>query len=209
MAWGCLQPAGGEGDTKGPHPALHACSPAGAVLSSGRPAALKDSREPSPASAWGMEGEGGLSGAAPLFWDPIPTKSARCGGPGFPGPVVWGGRRRGGRWGRSELLPAGLLVQMQPGPSGFPASCFVVPPPPRVPRERASGASPAHLDLRDPLASAMRGVRDLLGPLDPLVHQGPLPSLALIGRVSPAGGGGLGSRRSSQGHAFPSLFSLL
>lgn len=54
----------------------------------------------------------------------------------------------------------------------------------RVLKERASGASPAHLDLRDPLALAMKGARGLR---DPLVLQGPrgrLPFPAPTGRLS-------------------------
>lgn len=54
----------------------------------------------------------------------------------------------------------------------------------RVLKERASGASLAPLDLRDPLALAMkgaRGLRDRLAPQDP---QGRLPFLAPTGRLS-------------------------
>lgn len=54
----------------------------------------------------------------------------------------------------------------------------------QVPRERASGASLAHLDLRDPLASATRGARALPAPQAPLAPQGPLHFPALTGRLS-------------------------
>lgn len=54
----------------------------------------------------------------------------------------------------------------------------------RVPKERASGASLVHLDLRDPLALATKGVRGLLGPLAPQGPQGLLPFLDLTGRLS-------------------------
>lgn len=54
----------------------------------------------------------------------------------------------------------------------------------RVPKERASGASLAHLDLRDPPALATKGARGLPGPLALQDPQGPLPFLALTGRLS-------------------------
>lgn len=54
----------------------------------------------------------------------------------------------------------------------------------RVLRERASEDSLAHLDLRDPLASAMKDARGLPDPLVPQAPQGPLPFLALTGRPS-------------------------
>lgn len=81
-----------------------------------------------------------------------------------------------------RLGAADSSAQVCPAPPAPPARQAT--PGFRVPRERAFGASPAHLDLRDPLASAMRGVRDLLGPLDPLVPQDPLPFRALTGKPS-------------------------
>lgn len=54
----------------------------------------------------------------------------------------------------------------------------------RVPRERASAASLALQDLRDPLALATRDARGLLGPLDPQGPQDRLPFLAPTGRPS-------------------------
>lgn len=63
----------------------------------------------------------------------------------------------------------------------------------QVPRERVSGASPAHLDLRDPLASATRGARALPALQAPLAPQEPRHFLALTGSLS----------------AFPALPALL
>lgn len=54
----------------------------------------------------------------------------------------------------------------------------------RVPKERASGANLAHLDLRGPPALATKGARGLLGPLAHQDLQGPLPSRALTGSLS-------------------------
>lgn len=81
--------------------------------------------------------------------------------------------------------PCRLLYPCR-GDLGDSAMCFVHP---RVLKERASGASLAHLDLRDPLASATRGARGLLGPQALQGPQAPLPFLALTGRVSPVGSG--------------------
>lgn len=54
----------------------------------------------------------------------------------------------------------------------------------RVLKERASGASLAHLDLRDPLALAMKGARGLRDHLALQGPQGPLPFLVPTGRLS-------------------------
>lgn len=92
------------------------------------------------------------------------------------------------------------------GDLGDSAMCFVVHP--RVPKERASGASPAHPDLRDPLASAGRDARGLLGPQAPPVLQDRLPFLALTGRVSPVGSGpGLQSCPAGAGMSPPLVLS--
>lgn len=82
---------------------------------------------------------------------------------------------------------------VSPGVAAFLAPACQAPPAPQahlatlgfqVPRERASGASLAHLDLRDPPASATRGARALPAPQAPLAPQGPLHFPALTGRLS-------------------------
>lgn len=79
---------------------------------------------------------------------------------------------------------------MSPGAEDSSVPVCLVPPARlatqgfRAPRERASVASPALRDLRDPLALATRDARGLLGPLDPQGPQGPLPFLAPTGRPS-------------------------
>lgn len=94
-----------------------------------------------------------------------------------------------------------------PGDLADDTTCFVVHP--RVPKERASGASLAHLDLRDPPALAMKGARGLPDPLALQDPQGPLPFLALTGRVSQVGSGsGLQPHTAGAGR-FPPLVSPL
>lgn len=105
--------------------------------------------------------------------------------------------------------------QMQPSPSGLHVPGLgtevtrpLVLSPPRAPRERASVASLALRDLRDPLALATRDARGLLGPLDPQGPQGPLPFLAPTGRVSRMGSGP-GLQPPPAGLVFLPLASLL
>lgn len=121
---------------------------------------------------------------------------------GFPGPAWAVGS---GGWGPCSL--PGLVVDAartfelarpQPGDRGDSALCFVFHA--RGPRERASRASLALLDLRDPLASATRDARGLLGPPD---LQGPRdrhPFLALTGRVSRVESGPWDPASSGKGH---------
>lgn len=79
---------------------------------------------------------------------------------------------------------------MSPGAEDFSAPVCLDPPARlatqgfRAPRERASAASLALRDLRDPLALATRDARGLLGPLDPQGPRDPLPFLAPTGRPS-------------------------
>lgn len=118
---------------------------------------------------------------------PVPVRDTRGGKAGFPRPRVGGGGT--GAWGPCSLQ--GLVANAartfklacpQPGDIGDSAPCFVFHT--RGPRERASRASLALLDLRDPLASATRDARGLPGPLDLQGPRDPHPFLALTGRVS-------------------------
>ena len=97
------------------------------------------------------------------------------------------GTGRGQRFGNHGLAADAAqplrLACPRPGDTGDKAPCSLSP---RAPRERASAASLALRDLRDPLALATRDARGLLGPLDPQGPRDPLPFLAPIQYLVPS-----------------------